>query len=58
MVVFVGPRGGSPRRPGFQATWAEATEKAGLSGLHFHDLRHTGKMLDGDAEHEGPRGSA
>ena len=43
--VFVGPRGGIPRRPNFQATWAEATKEAGVPGLHFPDLRHTGNML-------------
>lgn len=43
--VFVGPRGGIPRRTNFQATWREAIEKAGVPGLHFHDLRHTGNML-------------
>lgn len=43
--VFVGPKGGIPRRTNFQATWREAIEKAGVAGLHFHDLRHTGNML-------------
>ena len=47
--VFVGPRGGIPRRPNFQATWAEATEQAGVTRLHFHDLRHTGNMLAADS---------
>jgi integrase len=43
--VFVGPKGGIPRRTNFQATWREAIEAAGVPGLHFHDLRHTGNML-------------
>jgi integrase len=47
--VFVGPRGGIPRRPNFQATWREAITAAGVPGLHFHDLRHTGNMLAAQA---------
>jgi Phage integrase family len=43
--VFVGPRGGVPRRTNFQATWREAIDEARVPGLHFHDLRHTGNML-------------
>ena len=43
--VFVGPKGATPRRTNFQATWREAVEKAGVSELHFHDLRHTGNAL-------------
>jgi Phage integrase family len=27
------------------ATWRKAVEAAGVPGLHFHDLRHTGTML-------------
>lgn len=40
--VFIGARGGSLRRPRFQATWAKATNAAELTGLRFHDLRHAG----------------
>ena len=47
--VFVGPRGAIPRRPNFQATWREAITAAGVPGLHFHDLRHTGNMLAAQA---------
>jgi integrase len=43
--VFVGPKGAIPRRTNFQATWRDAVEKAGVGGLHFHDLRHTGNAL-------------
>ena len=43
--VFVGPTGAIPRRTNFQATWRKAVEAAGVPGLHFHDLRHTGNML-------------
>jgi integrase len=42
-LLFVGPKNGPLRRPNFTRTWRRATEKAGLSGVHFHDLRHTGK---------------
>jgi integrase len=41
--VFVGPTGAIPRRTNFQTTWRKAVEAAGVPGLHFHDLRHTGK---------------
>jgi integrase len=43
--VFVGPKGATPKRGNFQVTWSEAVEKAGVPGLHFHDLRHTGNTL-------------
>ena len=43
--VFVGPKGATPRRGNFQATWRQAIDKAGVPGLHFHDLRHTGNTL-------------
>jgi integrase len=29
--------------------WLKAVEKAGLGGVHFHDLRHTGNGLTADA---------
>jgi integrase len=31
-------------------TWSKAVEKAGVPGLHFHDLRHTGKTLAAEGE--------
>ncbi len=40
--VFVGPYGGTPARPNFSPIWARALAAAGLSGVHVHDLRHTG----------------
>jgi integrase len=43
--VFVGPKGATPRRGNFQATWSKAVANAGVPGLHFHDLRHTGNTL-------------
>jgi integrase len=33
------------RRPTFSRTWAKALKAAGLSGFHFHDLRHTGNKF-------------
>jgi integrase len=46
-LVFAGPRGGVLRRGNFRraAGWAAAVGKIGVTGLHFHDLRHTGNML-------------
>ena len=29
--------------------WKRATDAAGLTGVHFHDLRHTGNTLAGEA---------
>jgi integrase len=43
--VFVGPKGAVPRRPNFQPVWRDAIERAGLPGLHFHDLRHSGNAF-------------
>jgi hypothetical protein len=43
--VFVGPQGATPKRGNFRVTWNKAVEKAGVPGLHFHDLRHTGNTL-------------
>lgn len=39
--VFVGLYGVTPARPNFSPVWARALKKAGLSGIHVHDLRHT-----------------
>jgi integrase len=46
-LVFVGPKGGQLRRPNFSKTWRQATRAAGLTGFHFHDLRHTGNHIAG-----------
>jgi integrase len=43
--VFVGPKGGTLRRPNFQEAWAAATKAADVPLLHFHDLRHVGNTL-------------
>ncbi len=44
-LVFVGPKGAPLRRANFSRQWRRAIAKAGLSGVHFHDLRHTGNTL-------------
>lgn len=44
-LVFAGPKNGPLRRPNFSKTWRHATESAGLTGFHFHDLRHTGNHI-------------
>jgi integrase len=43
--VFVGAKGATPRRNHFNRLWRQACEQAGIKGLHFHDLRHTGNTL-------------
>jgi len=43
--VFVGPMGGRLRRSNFRLIWNKARDEAGLSGLHLHDLRHTGNTM-------------
>lgn len=43
--LFVGPRGGVPRRRNFNRVWKRALARASVpppEGLHLHDLRHTG----------------
>lgn len=47
--VFTGVHGSPLRRSNFTRLWHNATETAGLAGFHFHDLRHTGNMLAGEA---------
>ncbi|MGS2587901.1 tyrosine-type recombinase/integrase [Streptomyces hebeiensis] len=43
--VFVGAKGATPRRNHFNRLWRKACGEAGIKGLHFHDLRHTGNTL-------------
>lgn len=43
--VFVGAKGATPRRNHFNRLWRKACDLAGVKGLHFHDLRHTGNTL-------------
>ncbi|MGV9302754.1 tyrosine-type recombinase/integrase [Nonomuraea sp. NPDC003727] len=45
--VFLGAKGGFLRGGNFRraAKWEEALKEMGLTGLHFHDLRHTGNTL-------------
>lgn len=50
-LVFTGPKGAVIARGNFNKLvgWEAATAKIGVSGLHFHDLRHTGNTLTADA---------
>ncbi len=48
-LVFTGPKGAQLRRSNFSGPWSKATAVAGLEGFHFHDLRHTGNVLAGEA---------
>ncbi|MFK4797968.1 tyrosine-type recombinase/integrase [Streptomyces sp. MPA0124] len=43
--VFIGAKGATPRRNHFNRLWRSACTDAGIKGLHFHDLRHTGNTL-------------
>lgn len=45
-LLFVGPKGASPRRSSFNRIWKQALRNAGANPLlHLHDLRHTGGTL-------------
>ena len=44
-LVFTGPKNAPLRRSNFSRTWLDATEAAGLTGFHFHDLRHAGNHV-------------
>ncbi|MFF7866306.1 tyrosine-type recombinase/integrase [Streptomyces qaidamensis] len=43
--VFLGAKGATPRRNHFNRLWRKACNEAGIKGMHFHDLRHTGNTL-------------
>ncbi len=43
--VFVGPKGGRPKRNNFWNIWNAARIAAGMPEVHLHDLRHTGNTL-------------
>jgi integrase len=48
--VFTSPGGRWLRQSNFRRrAWAPALAAAGLSGVHFHDLRHAGNTLSADA---------
>jgi integrase len=46
-LVFTGPKGAPLRRSNFTPAWRHAIEASGLTGVHFHDLRHTGNHFAG-----------
>jgi integrase len=48
-LVFTGPKGAQLRRSNFSRQWRKALAVAGLVGIHFHDLRHTGNTPAGEA---------
>ena len=37
-LVFAGPTGATLRRSNFRPIWNAACDRAGIPGLHFHDL--------------------
>jgi integrase len=49
-LVFTSPMGAPLRHSNFyRRAWLPAVARAGLSGIHFHDLRHAGNTLTADA---------
>jgi integrase len=49
-LVFTSPAGAPLRRGNFRRrVWAKVTETVGVTGAHFHDLRHTGNNLTAEA---------
>jgi integrase len=49
-LIFTGPTGLPLRHNNFnRRVWLGAVTKAGLDGVHFHDLRHAGNTFTADA---------
>ena len=50
-LVFTGENGWPLRQPNFnqRVKWTATVKKMGLTGLHLHDLRHTGNTLAAQA---------
>ena len=49
-LVFTSPTGNPMRHNNFyRRVWLPTVEKVGLTGVHFHDLRHTGNALTAEA---------
>ncbi|MDQ2875020.1 MAG: site-specific integrase [Actinomycetota bacterium] len=49
-LIFTGPTGLPLRHNNFnRRVWLGAVTKAGLEGVHFHDLRHAGNTFTADA---------
>jgi integrase len=46
-LIFTGAKGAALRRSNFQRSvhWIATVVAVGLSGFHFHELRHTGNTL-------------
>jgi integrase len=50
LMVFTSPNGAVLHNSNFRRrVWLPALEAVGLSGIHLHDLRHTGNQLAADA---------
>jgi integrase len=49
-LIFISPAGAPMRHSNFyRRVWLPAVRSVGVTGVHFHDLRHTGNTLTADA---------